>query len=91
MIPRLVTEIENKWEAKWLHNMGMEQNVKTYVFGKDKVLCHERRYESQDPGIYTENRELLPGSLPIIFKYKIFTHIYIWMAHKVITCGTSLK
>ena len=77
-IPRPVTESEKKRAAKWLHNMGMGQNVKTYVFGQDKVLCQDHFHPSclkEDMRAKIlgykpkkEKQELLPGSLPTIFQ-----------------------
>ena len=99
-IPRPVKESEKKRAAKWLHNMGMGQNVKTYVFGQDKVLCQDHFHPSclkEDMRAKIlgykpkkEKQELLPGSLPTIFKYKIFDQINM-DGTKVMSRGTSLK
>ena len=76
-------ETERKRAQQWLHNMGMGQDIKTFKFSRNSVLCEDHfhkdcikrnlMYEhfNMQPG----KKELVEGAVPTIFAHQIFDHI----------------
>ena len=40
-IPESKNAIERKRAQQWLHNLGMEQDIKTLKFSRNSVLCED--------------------------------------------------
>ena len=74
---------ERKRAQQWLHNISMGQDTKTFRFSRNSVLCEEHfhkdcvkrnlMYEhfNMQPG----KKELVEGTVPIIFSHQIFDQI----------------
>ena len=82
-IPESKNAIERKRAQQWLHNLGMEQDIKTLKFSRNSVLCEDHfhkdciktilMYEhfNMQPG----KKELVEGAVPTNFAHQIFDQI----------------
>ena len=66
-IPEPRNATQRKWAQQWLHNMSIGQDIKTFKFSRNSVLC-ENHFHKDCRKIV----ELVEGVVPTIFAHQIF-------------------